>query len=212
MARPLGLQPPRLLVTGRLLGHLERWGRCGERDAGAAPGRPAPAGRSVPSGGRIPRPEAGGGPLWQWACGRSPRTLSVRAEDMGEPPMPRGAAGRTGATPVLLSGGHRREGRTRARLSTATSASKTRTRRGQEAGRRAGREKPPARRHRWGGQRWLGGWGPAADVCTCPPAGRGSAARRGSTTATQPQARRGRGLQCRRSPPAPTARSKVTSP
>lgn len=105
MARPLGLQPPRLLVTGRLLGHLERWGRCGERDAGAAPGRPAPAGRSVPSGGRIPRPEAGGGPLWQWACGRSPRTLSVRAEDMGEPPMPRGAAGRTGATPVLLSGG-----------------------------------------------------------------------------------------------------------
>lgn len=105
MACPLGLQPPRLLVTGRLLGHLERWGRCGERDGGAAPGRPAPAGRSVRSGGRIPRPEAGGGPLWQWACGRSPRTLSVRAEDMGEPPMPRGAAGRTGATPVLLSGG-----------------------------------------------------------------------------------------------------------
>lgn len=48
MARPLGLQPPRLLVTGRLLGHLERWGRCGERvQHPVAPPPPAVASHRV---------------------------------------------------------------------------------------------------------------------------------------------------------------------
>lgn len=99
------------------------------------------------------------------------------------------------------------------------------------------RRRPPARPGPGGGRRrvagrggrspWPGGtggvgsagWGGGAQPLTCAHVPRqdgaqqrGGAARRGSTTATQPPARRGRGLQCRRSPPAPTARSKVTSP
>lgn len=118
MARPLGLQPQRVLVTECLLSHVERRGQCGEWDAGAAPVRPTPAGRTVRSGGRIPRPKTSCGLLGRWAYCQSPRTprpvtpahrgrspphaevshsctLSVHAEeDTREPPMLRGTASR----------------------------------------------------------------------------------------------------------------------